>query len=82
MSWFSRRRFRAALEISPAEFALGPGGQQDVRLRLVLDPALFAEGADYMATLRIAGVSERETLVNLMARADAADAPPATPATA
>jgi hypothetical protein len=69
------RRFRAALEIVPSEFALGPGGQQEVELRLPLDPSLFAEGADYVATLQIAGASEREVIVQLLARAELADPP-------
>lgn len=69
------RRFRAALEITPSEFALGPGGQQDVELRLPLDTSLFAEGADYVATLQIAGASEREVVVQLLARAEPPDRP-------
>ena len=69
------RRFRSALEIVPSEFALGPGGYQDVELRLPLDPSLFAEGADYVATLQIAGASERALMVQLLARAESANRP-------
>jgi hypothetical protein len=65
------RRFRPALEIDPARFTLASGAQQDVALRLTLDPALFAAGADYVATLQISGAGERDLIVQLIARADA-----------
>jgi hypothetical protein len=65
------RRFRPALEIDPARFTLVTGAQQDVALRLTLDPSLFAAGADYVATLQISGAGERDLIVQLIARADA-----------
>ena len=75
------RRFRAALEIDPARFTLGPGAQRDVALRLTLDPSLFAAGADYVATLQISGAGERDLIVQLIARAEppAREQPAATP---
>ena len=68
------RRFRPALQIDPARFTLVSGAQQDVALRLTLDPSLFAPGADYVATLQISGAGERDLIVQLIARADAAAA--------
>ncbi len=68
------RRFHAALEIAPARFTLAPGEQQEVTLRLPLDPSLFAVGADYVATVQISGAGERELIVQLMARAEDAEA--------
>jgi len=65
------RRVRAALDIDPARFALAPGAQRDVTLRLTLDPSLFTAGADYVATLQISGAGERDLIVQLMARAEA-----------
>jgi hypothetical protein len=83
------RRFRAALEIDPARFTLGPGAQRDVALRLTLDPLLFAAGADYIATLQISGAGERDLIVQLIARAEprpdehpVASAPPPSPSPA
>ena len=82
------RRFRPALEIDPARFTLVSGAQQDVALRLTLDPSLFAPGADYVATLQISGAGERDLIVQLIARAEppakeqpaASTAPPEPPA--
>lgn len=64
------RPFRSGLEVVPARFTLAPGEQRDVALRLPLDPALFAPGADYVATLRISGAGEHERIVQLIARAE------------
>jgi hypothetical protein len=75
------RRFRAPMEIDPPRFTLASGGQQDVALRLTLDPSVFAAGADYVATLQISGAGERDLIVQLIARADApasAATPPAS----
>lgn len=73
------RRFRASIEIDPPRFTLASGGQQDVALRLTLDPSVFAAGADYVATLQISGAGERDLIVQLIARADArAATPPAS----
>lgn len=63
------RRVRAALAVEPSRFTLAPGEQREVRLDLPLDPALFAPGADYVATLQIAGAGERELIVQLLAHA-------------
>jgi hypothetical protein len=74
------RRFQPALELEPAQFTLASGAQQDVAIRLTLDPALFAPGADYVATLQISGAGERDLVVQLIARAEppARDQPAAT----
>jgi hypothetical protein len=64
-------RFRPDLEITPSRFTLAPGAQQDVTIRLPLDPAHFAAGADYAATVLISGAGEREIIVQLIARAEA-----------
>jgi hypothetical protein len=82
------RRFRAALDIDPPRFTLVSGAQQDVTLRLTLDPSLFAAGSDYIATLQISGAGERDLIVQLMARAEPrateepAPTPPPAPAVA
>lgn len=64
------RRFRAPLEIDPAQCTLAPGEHRDICLRLPLDPATFAPGADYVATLQISGAGERDLIVQLLARAE------------
>ena len=64
-------RFQPVLEIEPSRFTLPPGGQHDVDVRLTLDQTRFAPGTDYAATMLIAGVGERELIVQLMARAEA-----------
>jgi len=63
-------RFDAPIEITPARFALARGEQHDLDIRLPLDPARFAAGAEYAATLLISGAGERELLVQLIARAE------------
>jgi hypothetical protein len=63
--------FRSGLEVSPARFTLAPGAQRELEVRLLLDPALFAPGTDHAALLRISGAGEQETIVQLLARADA-----------
>jgi hypothetical protein len=68
------RRFRAPLEIDPAQCTLAPGEHRDIRLRLSLDAAMFAPGADYVATLQISGAGERDVIVQLLARADSGTA--------
>jgi hypothetical protein len=70
------RRFRAPLDIVPSAFTLAPGEQRDVTLFLTLDPALFAAGADYAATLQISGARDRDLIVQIQARAEAAPAAP------
>jgi len=67
--------FRAALEVSPSRFTLAPREQQDVTVRLPLDPALFAPGEDYVAVLRMTGAGESDRIVQLLARSDPAEAP-------
>jgi hypothetical protein len=62
--------FKAMLDIKPSHFTLPPGSQRDVDLNLTLDATRFAAGADYAATLRIAGAGERDLIVQLTARAD------------
>lgn len=69
--------FRARLDVVPARFALAPGAHRDVDLRLLLDPALFAAGADHLAMLRISGAGDGDRIVQLLARADPPAAPPA-----
>jgi hypothetical protein len=64
------QRFRPALEIVPARFKLAPGEHRDVDVRLTLDPARFATGIDYVATLSIEGAGERPLIVQLIARAE------------
>jgi hypothetical protein len=65
------RRVRAALVVEPARFTLAPGEQREVHLQLTLDPSLFAPGADYVASLQIAGAGDRELIVQLLAHAEA-----------
>jgi hypothetical protein len=62
--------FSAALDIVPARFSLQPGAQRDVDLNLTMDADRFAAGADYAATLCIAGAGERDLIVQLIARAE------------
>jgi hypothetical protein len=62
--------FRAKIDIVPSHFTLQPGAQRDVDLNLTLDAEQFATGADYAATLRIAGAGERDLIVQLIARAE------------
>jgi hypothetical protein len=64
------QRFRPALEIAPSRFRLAPGEHRDVDIRLPLDPAQFAMGTDYVATLSIEGAGERPLIVQLIARAE------------
>lgn len=64
------RRFLSNLEIAPARFVLAAGEPRDISLRLTLDPALFAPGVDYVATLQISGAGDREMIVPILARAD------------
>jgi hypothetical protein len=71
-------RFLAALEIVPDRFRLAPGDQRDVEMRLHLDPALFAVGSDYVATLLVAGAGERDLVIQLMARAESPAVEPQT----
>jgi hypothetical protein len=82
VSDFARRsghdRFRSAVEISPERFRLGPGEQRDVIITMTLDPIHFAVGVDYVATLLISGAGERDLVVQLIARADAAGVPTST----
>jgi hypothetical protein len=63
-------RFQPPLEMSPARFTLAPAAQQDVQVRLPLDPARFEPGSDYVATLVVSGASGRDIVVQLMARAE------------
>jgi hypothetical protein len=65
------RRFTAPLEITPAHFTLAPGEHRDVALRLLLDTALFAPDADYVATLQVSGAGARDLIVQLLVRAEA-----------
>jgi hypothetical protein len=75
------QRFRPALEIAPSRFRLAPGEQRDVDIRLLLDPARFATGSDYVATLSIEGAGERPLIVQLIARVESPSLPTeATPA--
>lgn len=64
------RRFTAPLEITPTHFTLAPGEQRDLALSLRLDAALFAPGADYVATLQVSGAGARDLLVQLLVRAE------------
>ena len=64
------RRFRAPVEISPAQVTLEPGEQREITVRLPLDAAMFAPGADYVATLQITGAGEHDFVVHLLARCD------------
>jgi hypothetical protein len=69
-------RFRSGLEIVPARFTLAPGEQREVTLRLPLDPAQFAAGSDYVASVGVLRPDEREMIVHLLVHTDAAAAPP------
>jgi hypothetical protein len=64
------RRFRAPIEISPAQVTLDAGEQREITLRLPLDAAMFAPGADYVATLQITGAGEHDFVVHLLVRCD------------
>ena len=66
--------FRSALEVTPSRFTLAPREQRDVMLRLPLDSSLFTPGDDYVALLKIAGAGENEMIVQLLARAEPAEA--------
>ena len=74
VSAFTRRtggdRFSPALEIAPERFKLAPGEQQDVNIRLLLDPRRFAIATDHVATLLISGAGHRDLVVQLIARAE------------
>jgi len=74
------RRFRAPIEISPAQVTLEPGEQREIALRLPLDASMFAPGADYVATLQINGAGEHDLLVHLLVRSAASPAEHATAA--
>lgn len=65
----------AAGEVLPARFTLAPGDARDVSVRLSFDPTSFVPATDYFGMLRIAGAGERETIVQLIARADPLELP-------
>jgi hypothetical protein len=62
----------SAGEVVPSRFELGPGEARDVSVHVVLDRDRFAPATDYFGMLRIAGAGERETIVQLIAHAEAA----------
>jgi hypothetical protein len=61
-------------DIFPSRFALAPGEARDVSVRVALVPDVFAPATDYFGMLRIAGVGERETIVQVIVHADAVEA--------
>ena len=63
----------AAGEVVPSRFELAPGEARDVAVHVELDAARFAPATDYFGMLRIAGAGERETIVQLIAHAEAAE---------
>lgn len=63
-------RFDAAVEVSPSLFALAPGAQRDVNVRVMLDPTRFVGGVEHLGTLVVSGAGEQDLVVQLNVRAE------------
>ena len=57
--------------VDPARCVLTVGAMREIAVRVTLDPDVFTPGVDYFGMLRVAGVGEREMIVQIVVRGTA-----------